>query len=109
MEHYIQAAIADALGSISHVANPIFGSDFLSKTFRSALLIDKFELLRHLAVLEGKVRSISDLPLEDEQVLVLMRSQTPTGSRVAFAGISQVDLVTSLELLHSRSHVDGSF
>ena len=57
--------LAVALRAAVNGGNVVFGNDFFSAVVPGRKLSLRYELLRHLAVLEGRIVYVEQLPLED--------------------------------------------
>ena len=77
--------------------NVVFGNDFFSAVVPGRTLSFRYELLRYLAVLEERVASVEQLPLEDDRVLLLMQASCSASSGVRPVGFSEDDLRASLQ------------
>ena len=77
--------------------NVVFGNDFFSTVVPGRGLSFRYELLRHLAVLEERVVCVEQLPLEDERVLLLMQEPCFVLDRVRSEGLSEDALRACLE------------
>ena len=89
--------LADALRAAVNGGNVVFGNDFFSAVVPGRKLSFRYELLRYLAVLEERVASVEELPLEDDRVLLLMQASCSASSGVRPVGFSEDDLRASLQ------------
>ena len=78
--------------------NVVFGNDFFSAFVPGRKLSFRHELLRYLAVLEERVVSVEQLPLEDKRVLLLMQASCSASGRVR--EFAEDDLRASLQSLY---------
>lgn len=89
-------ALAESLSDDAVFSQVPFGSDFLMQKNHGRPALLHYDLLRHLAVLEGRKHRLSDMPIQDDEVLQLLRHGTP-----AFTGEVQEE-ITEASLTHYK-------
>lgn len=63
----------------------------------------RFDLLRHLAILEGKKNRLFDLPIRDQEVLDLFTTGAAEPSAIPSEEITDESLISSLQLCYDSS------
>ena len=63
----------------------------------------RFDLLRHLAILEGKKNHLFDLPVRDQEVLDLFITGAAERSGMAYEEITDESVISSLQLCYESS------
>ena len=96
--------LANSLRDSNLCTQTPFGCDFLKVGIQGRQADFKFDLLRHLAILEGRKKNLFELPIKDEDVLELLRSATTEPDH---GGLDVDDLIKSLQACLDTSSESG--